>query len=481
MSLSRRVGRNALFQVGGRLYTSALAFVITALVLPHQLAESDFGVFAFHLALYQWFTSVLDFGTGTIVVREAARRRQDAGRLIGLLVRIKGAFALLFVAVLVVVAWVFEGPGTPFLLLALGAWHLLFHAPGGAAAIFHVDMQFGRAVLASTLGQTVWLAGTALLVFLAVDRPAPYLLAFALGPVVSGVLGYAWAARQVHIRYDAGRAECADLWRQAWPAGVAMAAASTYFSIDTIMLRPMAGDVAVAHYSAAYRVMTFVLMVPVLFTQVVFPVYARLAEGDRATLAAFHERTLRFLSALGLLVPATVILVAPSIMALLYPAGYVAGTSILAVLCLAVPCVFAAYPHVVLLLSTGHQRTMMRVSVSAAVLNVAANLVAIPRWGALGAAWTTVGTEAFVLLTSAWCGARCTGVRARPSVLLRPLAAAAAAGIGLALVLRGWPAPSTPGEAAARVGLALLAAGGGVVLARVLPLDLGTNEGAPDA
>lgn len=480
MSLSRRVGRNALGQVGGRLYTSALAFVITALVLPRQLDESDFGVFAFHLTLYQLLTNVLDFGAGTIVVREAARRRADAGRLLGMLVRIKAFFALAGVPLLIGAAWLAEGPGLRFGLLALGALHLLFHAPGGAAAIFQVDMEFRWSVLATTLGQTAWLLGTLALVVFGVDRPAPYLLAFGAGPVVAGTLGYLWAKRRVAIRFDATRQELAALWKEAWPAGVAMTAASLYFSIDTVMLRPLAGEVATAHYSAAYRVMTFVLMVPVLFSQVVFPVYARLAD-DRATLTRFHDRTLRFLLSLGLLVPATVTLIAPSVMALVYPPEYGAGATALTILCLAVPCVFAAYPHVLLLLSGGHQRAMMVVSVSAALFNVVANRVAIPVWGIEGAAWTTVATEAFVLAASAWLAARRTGVHAHLATLLRPVLCAAAAGVGLALVLRVVIADGTPAHAALRVGAGLVLAGVGVALARILPLDLGTDEGAPVA
>ena len=88
-NLSRRVERNAAAQIAGRLYTSTLAFVITAVVLPRQLGAHDFGIFAFYLSLHQLLHNVFDFGANTIVIREASRDRDAAGSLIGMLVRIK--------------------------------------------------------------------------------------------------------------------------------------------------------------------------------------------------------------------------------------------------------------------------------------------------------------------------------------------------------------------------------------------------------
>src|SRR6185295_20100497 len=125
-------------------------------------------------------------------------------------------------------------------------------------------------------------------------------------------------------RFDATAGERRALWNESWPAGVSIAMAAVYFYIDAIMLRPMLGEVAVAHYSAAYRLMTFVLMVPVLFSQVVFPVFARLWEAGAARLRPAFLRTTTFLAALGLLFPATVWLLRRDVMALVYPPEYAA-------------------------------------------------------------------------------------------------------------------------------------------------------------
>ncbi len=475
MSLSRRVGRNAAGQLSGRLVTSALAFVITALLLPRQLGEADFGVFAFYLTLYQLLNNVLDFGAGTIVVREASRDRAAAGRLIGMLIRLKARFAAVGFVVLVAVAFAFEGAGSRTGLLVIAALHLLFHAPAGAAAIFAVDMAFARSVLAGVAGQVVWLAATGVLVAADVTRPAPYLIAFGAGPVVNGVLAYVWARQRVHIRFDADADERRRLWRAAWPAGVSMTMAAVYFYIDTIMLRPLVGEVGVAHYSAAYRLMAFALMVPVLFSQVIFPVFSRLWARGASVLDPFFQRSTVVLVSLGLLFSATVPWVAGAVMDAVYPPEYVAGARCLAILSLAIVFVFAAYPHVLALLAADRQRVMMTISIGGAVLNVVLNLTLVPAIGIEGAAWATVATEGFVVAAAALAAWRLTGLHFRPLALARAAACATLACVSLALLLPRWEG------SAERLVLGLVIGALGVAAAGVLPLELGTDEGAPPA
>jgi O-antigen/teichoic acid export membrane protein len=473
MSLARRIGWSTAGQLAGRLYTSTLAFLITALVLPRFLSIDDFGVFAFHLTLYQLLANVLDFGAGNIVVREASRDRERAGRLIGMLVRLKAQMAVPCVALLLAVAWIFEGPGERFVILAIAAMHMFFHAPGGASAIFHVDMAFGRAIMATILGQTAWLLATAALVLSMVDRPAPFLLAYGLGPLVNGVCVYLWARRRVDIRYDADREQRRRLWHQAWPAGLSMAMASVYFYIDTIMLRPMVGEAGVAYYSVAYRLMAFVLMVPVLFSQVVLPVFSRLWSLSPRTLSPFFQRCTLTLLSIGIVFPATVPFVRADVMDVVYPASYAPGADSLGILSLAIVLVFAAYPHMTLLLAANLQRTMMFISMTGAGLNIALNLLWVPRLGIEGAAWATVATEAFVLGAAVVACARRTGQRFD----LRPFGRAFACALGASAVL-AITLPMLTGSWV-RLGVGVLTGLVAVVASGMLPLDLGTEEGAP--
>jgi len=334
-------------------------------------------------------------------------------------------------------------------------------------------MAFARANLASALGQTVWLAGTVLLIVAGVLEPSVYLMAFGLGAATGGLLTWAWARRRVAIRHDGTAAERAALWTDAWPAGVSMTMASVYFYIDAVLLRPLLGEVAVAQYSVAYRLMGFVLMVPVLFSQVVFPVFSRL--WPAGTLDPFFQRTTGLLAGFGLLFPPLIWLLRADLMALVYPPEYAPGAESLGILSLAIPIVFAAYPHVLTLLAAGEQRLMMGISTAGAVLNVGLNLWWVPALGIEGAAWATVATEAFVLGSAALAVRRRARLAFRPRALARPALCGGLATLALWALLGGLDTQAVALRCAAGIGLGAVAA----LCAGLLPLRLEPPEPAP--
>lgn len=478
MSLSRKVARQSTLQVAGRLYTAALAFAITALILPRHLDDASFGVVAFYITLFMLLTNVLDFGAGQIVVREASRRREEADELAGMLVGLKARIAAVGVALVAAVAFAFDGAAGATTWLAIaGALGLLAHAPAGLAAILQVDMRFRPLVVAQALGQTSWLVVTVALVALGVREPGAFVVAFGTAGVVYGAATWRAGRDVVSPRFGASRARRAWLWRESWPAGVAASMATIYFYVDTLMLRPLLGDDAVAHYASAYRVMTFLLMVPVLFSQVIFPVYSRLWPAEPGAFGTVLTRTTRFLFALGVLVAATLPWVADEVVAAVFPPSYAPGGPALGVLALATVWVFIAYPHVLALLAAGGQRTQMVISTSGVVVNVALNLALVPRIGIVGAAWATVATEAFIATAAGVALRRRTGLTAGVSAFARPLLCGAAASGALAWCVGSAWWGSWPD--AARIALGVGVGVVGVAASGTWPLRLGVETGGP--
>jgi O-antigen/teichoic acid export membrane protein len=126
-----------------------------------------------------------------------------------------------------------------------------------------------------------------------------------------------------------------------------------------------------------------------------------------------------------------------------------------------------------LLLAANLQRTMMFISMTGAGLNIALNLLLVPRLGIDGAAWATVATEAFVLGAAAVSCARRTGLRFD----LRPFGRAFGCALGASAVL-AVALPALTGSWV-RLGVGVITGVVAVVASGVLPLDLGTEEGAP--
>jgi O-antigen/teichoic acid export membrane protein len=109
--------------------------------------------------------------------------------------------------------------------------------------------------------------------------------------------------------------------------------------------------------------------------------------------------------AAGIAVGAALALVAPWLVPLAFGPAFADVDELLAVLAICVPLRFLSSSVGSALLTVNHMRERVVAKLAATLVAVALNAWAIPRFGALGAAWATVVAEA-TLLFSMWLGLR---------------------------------------------------------------------------
>jgi O-antigen/teichoic acid export membrane protein len=93
-----------------------------------------------------------------------------------------------------------------------------------------------------------------------------------------------------------------------------------------------------------------------------------------------------------------VALLSVPIIRIVYTATYDDSAQVLRVLYLSVPGLYTATVAMLLASSTMREKRAVFIMALGVALNVTFNLVAIPRYGALGAAWVTVASQTFVAL-----------------------------------------------------------------------------------
>jgi O-antigen/teichoic acid export membrane protein len=121
-----------------------------------------------------------------------------------------------------------------------------------------------------------------------------------------------------------------------------------------------------------------------------------------------------------------------------FGAAFAPAGDVLAVLPLAFFSITTGYMYAAILVALGELRVLAVVAAIAAVLSVVADLIVIPRWGAVGAAWITVGVEYLVTSSLAlWLRSR-IGFRL-PWRRIRAATVASAV-----VVIVAWPLQSSP-------------------------------------
>jgi len=230
-----------------------------------------------------------------------------------------------------------------------------------------------------------------------------------------------------------------------------------FFKIDVLLLKPLAGDLALGWYSTAYKLIDGLQVIPASFVLALFPLLSRYAHQDRRQLAHASETGLKVLLALAFPIAVGTTLLAEPIILILAGPGYLPESAwALQILIWYLPISFVNGLLQYVLIAVNRQRTLSVAFAIGVVFNVAANLALIPTYGYLAAAVVTVVSELVLLMPFLWVARREAGSLAVLSVAWRPAAAAAIMAIPVWL-LGTWSTPLAIVVGALVYGAVLLA------------------------
>jgi O-antigen/teichoic acid export membrane protein len=460
-----RVAKNSLFPLVTGLANRGLDFGF-ALVYLRLLGPQGAGQYAFAVVIVGYFDILANFGLGTLLTREVAREPNRWGQYFWntLVSRLGLSFLALLVALLLagpLAAPLQIGPevGLALILLTLGL------LPGAIAstssALFQarerMEVPAAVTVLSTVsrivLGTGVLLAGWGLVGLALVSLAVNLLNAAVLGGLLLGLIG------RPRLSFDLGFSR--GLLASAWPLMINNFLNSLFFRIDAVLLKPLAGEVALGHYSTAYKFIDGLQIIPSTFVLALFPLLSRQAHEDRRELAVAFGHGLKVLLMIALPITIGTVLLAEPIIELFAGPAYLPDAALaLQVLIWFLPFSFVNGLTQYVLIALNRQRWITLSFFIGAVANALLNLYFISRFGFLGAAAITVVSE-WILFVPFWIVIR----RDLPPIPLldltwRPLAAALIMGLAVYVLRAVNPWLAIPVGAA--VYLAVLFAIGGV-------------------
>jgi O-antigen/teichoic acid export membrane protein len=293
-----------------------------------------------------------------------------------------------------------------------------------SAVVFQREIAWSRPVLLRAGGASARLAATLVLAEAGCTHFGPY-LALHLGAGALGNLALHFAAR---ARLPQRAPPLAGILALALPVAALGLVQQAYFWIDHVFLRAFVGAEELGRYSACVRLFGWLVFAAGFATASALPWLAqRQREGtlEAAVGELATPLVLGLAAAAGLLWP-----LADELLARLFGAPFAREADSLRWLGAAALAVGAGGATLTGVLATGRTRLALGVGLGALAVNVLANALLVPEFGARGAAAATAATELTVLVASCVVLAR---LGARP-LFPRRLLLAAPLALLLALV-----------------------------------------------
>ena len=373
--------------------------LIVTIWIARQFGPETFGTWNYAMAFAALFGAFATLGLDSVVVRELIRGELDAGAILGTAATLRLAAGILaLIGSALAIGWSRSGQWLPILLVTLNAAVFVFQSSQVIDYHFQARMRSRPAVVAANVAFLITSVGR--LALLAAKASIEW---FGVLLVVEAAIAAALLIMAYRADVEARRPwrfekrVARQLMVQSWPLLLSGLAVMVYMRLDQVMLASMAGDEAVGQFSAALRIAEVWYFIPMAIVTAAFPVMMKKkAEGPEV-----YERYLQQLydgmAWLGVAMALVTTLSAPWVLPLLYGPEFSQTPAILAVQIWAGVAVAMSFVHGKWLLSVGLQKYGLIYTVAGACLNVALNMILIPRHGAIGAAWATLVTQVGLL------------------------------------------------------------------------------------
>ena len=173
-----------------------------------------------------------------------------------------------------------------------------------------------------------------------------------------------------------------------------------FFSrLDSVMLERMLPDGVrqVAIYANGYRLVDAANNIPYLFSILLLPLFSRMLV-DKSDVSPIVRVSVALLFPLSVMVAAVSVFYSSQLMNLLYTHHIQQSADVFAILMFSFVANTILYVFGTLLTANGSVRVQNKLMFFALILNVGLNLLLIPHYKAIGAAWAGVITQGFVAL-----------------------------------------------------------------------------------
>jgi O-antigen/teichoic acid export membrane protein len=419
---ARRATVDIAVQVIGRFGNLALGVVVT-LVIVRTLGSTGFGQWSTIFAVTQIATNFGELGLPQVAVSRAARDPEKEADWLGALLSLRVLLAIPTTIASLAAVLLIAPTQQSRIAGVLIAFIVLITAPGAVGAVFQLRVRNDISIAIMTLNSVLWTAG-ALAVSVLSKSIEAFAAVFLAVAAISTCVSVVLALRITSVRLASSRRLWPVLMRVGLGVGAAGILVTLYVKLDQILVFEFAGSRQAGLYGAAYRILDQIQFIPSSVMTTLFPLIAAAYPRDRERVRALLQTTGEYLTMASLPALAFTIVAAQPIIRLLFGSAFDEAAPALPILMGAFVAISFGYLAGNMVVILELQSRFFRYAAIGLVVNAILNILLIPRYGFLAAAWITLLTEVVVMSLTMRTVLRRIEMRPRFNRILRALIAA---------------------------------------------------------
>jgi len=433
MSLSRKIAKNTMIQMVGKIISTVLGLFSLGLITRY-LGQEGYGEYTTVIAFLTIFAVIADFGLTLVTVQmiSGLKEKEKEERILNNLF----SFRLVSIILLLLISPLFL-----FFLPYSAAvkWGVLITAPYFIfpaltqiiIGLLQKKLSMDRAALAEVISRIVLIVGIFLVLRLNLGLKG-ILIATVISGGSSFLFHYLFARSFAKLRL----AWDWDLWKKiislSWPLAVTIVLNLIYLRADIIFLSLFKGSGEVGLYGAAYRVVDVLTTLPFMFAGLILPILTSAwLEDKKEYFQKILQKSFDFMAILALPLIVGGQFLAEPVMVVVAGQDFKDSGPILGLLIIAVAAIFLGtiFSHAVVAINK--QKKLIVYYAFTSLTSLAAYFILIPRFSYFGAAAVTIYSETLIAIFSAYCIFKYSRSLPKLNIFLKSLLASLIMGIFL--------------------------------------------------
>jgi polysaccharide transporter, PST family len=383
--------KNSGWLLADRVIRMGIGLLVTIKVARY-LGPSAFGLMNYALAFTSLFAVICTLGLDSIVVRDLLKKTHKTEDLMGTSFYLRVIATLLTILlILVIIFFVDPKPELTQTLIIILSSAFVFPTFDTIDYYFQAKLLSKFTVIAKNIAFIV-----------------AALIKFGLVYFNSSLIYFAWAnfielaigAILLVLVYRINNFRITDwkfnkslslqLMKNGWPLLLSGIVVLVYMKIDQIMIGDLLNDKEVGIYSAAVRISEIWYFIPGIITISVFPSVIKMKEENQLNYRLRMRKLYSLMAVLSITIAIIVTFLSHSIIFFLYGSEYLASSQILLVHIWSGVFVFLGVASSQYLVAENFTKIIFQRTFAGALINVLLNFYLIPRYGGLGAAYSTL-------------------------------------------------------------------------------------------
>lgn len=400
MSLARKIARNTLWQIIGKVIATIVGLATIAL-MTRYLGQKGFGYYTTIISYLQFFGVLIDFGLQMTTAQLLSKPGADESKIFGNLIAVRLISAVLFLGTGTLLVFILPYPPIVKIGVAIASASFFFISLQSVlVGLYQKHMAMAEVAIAEVWGRLALFLGIWLSVYYNLGF-YPVIIAVAIGSFVNFAFLFFKSKKYLAYRPRLDKLVLKDIWDTSWPLAITISLTLVYFRADTIILSFVRPAEEVGIYGAAYKVLEILIQFPYLFLGLTLPLMAQFYPTSRELFNKILQKSFDFMAILAVPMVFATWLLAEKIMVFVAGADFAVAGGPLRILIVATAMIYFGALFGYAIVATGFQKKMIGFYIFDAIFSLTAYLIFIPLYSYWAGATLTLITEAIIAF-SAW-------------------------------------------------------------------------------